>query len=99
MLPRRSIPTIGELMIPMINLGTEPVVVTRGTRIAQLVFQRGEVEELEEVGELPPSARGGGGVGRSGGWNGRCTRSGRRSRLRWYQSPALERAPRAVSKA
>lgn len=28
----------GELMIPMINLGTEPVVVSRGMRIAQLVF-------------------------------------------------------------
>jgi len=27
----------GELMIPMINLGTEPVTVTRGMRIAQLV--------------------------------------------------------------
>src|SRR3989454_7759518 len=56
----------GELMIPMINLGTEPVVVTRGTRVAQLVFQRVEVVELEEVGELPPSARGGGGLGSTG---------------------------------
>jgi dUTP pyrophosphatase len=56
----------GELMIPMINLGTEPVVVTRGTRIAQLVFQRVEVVELEEVAELPPSARGGGGFGSTG---------------------------------
>jgi len=36
-------------MIPMINLGTEPVVVTRGTRIAQLVFQRVELVQLEEV--------------------------------------------------
>ena len=50
----------------MINLGTEPVVVTRGTRIAQLVFQRVEVVELEEVAELPPSARGGGGFGSTG---------------------------------
>src|SRR5213592_2518649 len=56
----------GELMIPMINLGTEPVVVTRGTRIAQLVFQRVELVELEEVAELPPSARGGGGFGSTG---------------------------------
>src|SRR5256884_357611 len=56
----------GELMIPMINLGTEPGVVTRGTRIAQLVFQRVEVVELEEVAELPPSERGGGGFGSTG---------------------------------
>jgi len=56
----------GELLIPMINLGTESVVVARGTRIAQLVFQRVEVVELEEVAELPPSERGGGGFGSTG---------------------------------
>jgi len=56
----------GELMIPMINLGTEPVAVTRGMRIAQLVFQRVEQVELVEVAELPGSARGGGGFGSTG---------------------------------
>lgn len=56
----------GELMIPMINLGREPVAVPRGTRIAQLVFQRVETVELEEVGELPPSARGARGFGSTG---------------------------------
>jgi len=56
----------GELLIPMINLGTDPVLVARGTRIAQLVFQRVEVVELEEVAELPPSERGGGGFGSTG---------------------------------
>lgn len=56
----------GELMIPMINLGAEPVVVTRGMRIAQLVFQRVEAVELQEVAELPPSHRGGGGFGSTG---------------------------------
>ena len=56
----------GELMIPMINLGAEPVVVTRGMRIAQLVFQRVEAVELREVAELPPSERGGGGFGSTG---------------------------------
>jgi dUTP pyrophosphatase len=56
----------GELMIPMINLGTEPVVVTRGMRIAQLVFQRVEAVELQEVAELPPSERGAGGFGSTG---------------------------------
>lgn len=56
----------GELLIPMINLGTEPVAVARGTRIAQLVFQRVEQVDLEEVTELPPSARGEGGFGSTG---------------------------------
>jgi dUTP diphosphatase len=56
----------GELQIPMINLGTEPVVVTRGMRIAQLVFQRVEAVELVEVDELPGSERGGGGFGSTG---------------------------------
>jgi len=56
----------GELMIPMINLGREPVVVARGMRIAQLVFQRVEAVELREVAELPPSNRGVGGFGSTG---------------------------------
>jgi len=56
----------GELMIAMINLGTEPVAVTRGMRIAQLVFQRVERVELLEVAELPPSERGQGGFGSTG---------------------------------
>lgn len=57
----------GELMIGLINLGTEPVTVTRGMRIAQLVFQRVEEIVLQPVDVLPPSARGGGGFG-STGW-------------------------------
>ena len=56
----------GELMIPMINLGSDPVVVSRGMRIAQLVFQRVEAVELQEVAELPPSDRGAGGFGSTG---------------------------------
>lgn len=56
----------GELMVAMINLGTEPVTVTRGMRIAQLVFQRVETVELVEVDELPASERGAGGFGSTG---------------------------------
>ncbi len=56
----------GELLIAMINLGTEPVAVQRGMRIAQLVFQRVEAVELEAVAELPPSERGQGGFGSTG---------------------------------
>jgi dUTP diphosphatase len=56
----------GELMIALINLGTEPVAVTRGMRIAQLVFQRVEEVKLVEVAELPESERGAGGFGSTG---------------------------------
>jgi dUTP pyrophosphatase len=56
----------GELMIGLINLGNEPVTVTRGMRIAQLVFQRVELVELREVADLPASARGDGGFGSTG---------------------------------
>lgn len=56
----------GELLVAIINLGTEPVAVQRGMRIAQLVFQRVEAMELEEVAELPPSERGQGGFGSTG---------------------------------
>lgn len=56
----------GELMVAMINLGTVPVPVPRGTRIAQLVFQRVETVDLEEVSDLPPTERGSGGFGSTG---------------------------------
>jgi len=50
----------------MVNLGTEPVSVSRGTRIAQLVFQRVEDVELHVTDALPPSERGAGGFGSTG---------------------------------
>lgn len=56
----------GELMVAVINFGKEPVQVTRGMRIAQMVFQKVELMELREVAELPPSARGEGGFGSTG---------------------------------
>jgi dUTP diphosphatase len=56
----------GELMIGLINLGTEPVAITQGMRIAQLVFQRVEQVDLVEVAELPASGRGAGGFGSTG---------------------------------
>ena len=56
----------GELMIPMINLGRDPVPVARGTRIAQLVFQRVPEIELRVVERLPESGRGAGGFGSTG---------------------------------
>lgn len=56
----------GELMVAMINLGTEPVSVARGMRIAQMVFAKVEEMELRAVDELPGSTRGAGGFGSTG---------------------------------
>ena len=56
----------GELKIALINLGPKPVEITRGTRVAQLVFQRVEEVRFEEVDELPTTARGVGGFGSTG---------------------------------
>ena len=56
----------GELLVPVINLGTEPVSVARGTRIAQLVFTRVEDVELRLTDALPASERGEGGFGSTG---------------------------------
>lgn len=56
----------GELLIGLINLGQEPVLVSRGMRIAQLVFQRVADVVLEPVTELPASERGSGGFGSTG---------------------------------
>jgi dUTP pyrophosphatase len=56
----------GELMVALVNLGVEPFEVTRGMRIAQLVFARVESVAFRPVGELPPSVRGDGGFGSTG---------------------------------
>ncbi|KAA2254944.1 dUTP diphosphatase [Solihabitans fulvus] len=61
----------GEIKICLINHDLrEPVVLTRGDRIAQLVVQRVEHAVFREVGsvaELPESERGAGGYGSTGG--------------------------------
>lgn len=56
----------GELMIAMINLGTEPFAISRGMRIAQLIIARVECPGLVEVQELPATLRGAGGFGSTG---------------------------------
>lgn len=56
----------GELTVLLINHGTEPFVVSRGDRIAQLVFARAESWELDETDQLPASERGAGGFGHTG---------------------------------
>jgi len=56
----------GELMVALVNLGTEPFAVSRGMRIAQMIIARVELAEFMEVGELPATARGAGGFGSTG---------------------------------
>jgi len=56
----------GPIQVPLINLGPEPFVVTRGMRIAQMVLQRVPRIAWREVEQLPPTDRGEGGFGHTG---------------------------------
>ena len=56
----------GELRVILQNSGTDPVTITRGDRIAQLVFARYETPELVDATELEASNRGVGGFGSTG---------------------------------
>jgi dUTP diphosphatase len=56
----------GEIRVPMINLGREAFRVSRGMRIAQLVVAPVARVTWDEVADLPPTARAGGGFGHSG---------------------------------
>ncbi len=53
----------GEIQLVAINLGSEPIVIHRGQRIAQMIIQRVVRAEWVEVEELPSSARETGGFG------------------------------------
>jgi dUTP pyrophosphatase len=56
----------GEVMVALINLGTEPFAVTRGMRVAQMVIARVEQVSFRLVAELPNTDRGHGGFGSTG---------------------------------
>lgn len=57
----------GELKVCLLNTDLrEPIEITRGMRIAQLVVQRVELVEFAEVDELDDTARGAGGYGSTG---------------------------------
>lgn len=56
----------GEVKVLLINLGPEPVTITRGDRIAQLVIAPVVRVRLEEVEELGDTGRGAGGFGSTG---------------------------------
>lgn len=57
----------GEVKVLLVNHDARPVTVERGDRVAQLVVQRVEPAELVETDDLPPSPRGAGGFGSTGG--------------------------------
>ncbi|MCP1387210.1 dUTP diphosphatase [Corynebacterium sp. TA-R-1] len=57
----------GELKVCLLNTDrSEPIEITRGMRIAQLVVQRVELVDFEEVEELDDTERGAGGYGSTG---------------------------------
>ena len=56
----------GELLIPLINHGSDPFTVEAGMRIAQLVVLPILTPELKEVTRLDTTERGAGGFGASG---------------------------------
>jgi len=56
----------GEIRVPLINLGREPFLITRGMRIAQLIVAPVMRVTWDEVEELPQTVRAGQGFGHSG---------------------------------
>lgn len=56
----------GELMVALVNFGADRFSVTRGMRIAQLVFSRVERVRFRATERLPASSRGDGGFGSTG---------------------------------
>lgn len=56
----------GEVKVILVNLGTEPVTLTRGERIAQLVFAPVTRAKLARAEALAPTAREDGGFGSTG---------------------------------
>ena len=57
----------GELKVILINHGTEPFVIQRGDRVAQLVLAPVVQAAWDEVEELDATSRGEGGFGSTGG--------------------------------
>jgi dUTP pyrophosphatase len=56
----------GEVGVVLANFGTEPFVIRRGDRIAQIVVAPVSRASFEIVDELPPTKRGDGGFGSTG---------------------------------
>src|SRR5699024_1302124 len=57
---------VGNVLVNLINHGSEPVALEYGDRIAQLLVQKVELPELEIVESLEATARGASGHGSTG---------------------------------
>jgi len=56
----------GEVKVLLVNLGSEPFIISRGMRIAQMVIAPVTVVEPVEVGEVDETDRAAGGFGSTG---------------------------------
>lgn len=56
----------GEVGVILVNLGSEPFVIRRGERVAQMVIARCERADWAEVDSLDETSRGTGGFGSTG---------------------------------
>lgn len=56
----------GELKVILINLSAEPQTIEHGDRIAQIVFQKVEIVELELTASINVTERNAGGFGHTG---------------------------------
>ena len=56
----------GEIQVILVNLGTEPFEITRGTRIAQMIIPPIIHVKIVEAGRLDATEREGGGFGSTG---------------------------------
>lgn len=56
----------GEYIIGLINLGTEDFIIEKGQKIAQVLIQKIETPDIEEVEELEVTNRGDGAFGSTG---------------------------------
>ncbi len=57
----------GQVQVVLANLGSEPIVIRRGDRVAQLVVAPVSRATFELVNDLPASVRSDGGFGSTGG--------------------------------
>ncbi len=56
----------GEVCVIAINLGQEDIKIEKSSKVAQMVFNKIECAEIEEVEELDDTSRGEGGFGSTG---------------------------------
>lgn len=56
----------GEVKVLLFNHGVDAFEVKRGDRVAQLILERCETPDVEEVGVIAETARGAGGFGSTG---------------------------------